>query len=101
MSGVASLPTLHASSKRSSPSPCERIHLSRRREPKNVDRGSDLRATTLSGVRWTGLSRFVSEGTALGSAIVLARLVDPAEFGRAAVALSIIALAQVLGSAGI
>ncbi len=66
------------------------------------ERGSnDLRTATLSGVRWTGMSRFVAEGTAFASTIALARLIEPAEFGRAAVALSVIALAQILGSAGI
>lgn len=63
--------------------------------------GDDLRTATLSGVRWTGMSRFVAEGTAFAATIALARLIEPAEFGRAAVALSVIALAQVLGSAGI
>jgi len=68
----------------------------------NADnRRADLREATLTGVRWISVSRLVTELTALASAIVLARLVPPAEFGHAAVAMIVVALAIVLGPAGL
>lgn len=61
----------------------------------------DLRAATLRGVRWTGAARLVAEVTTLVSAVVLARIIPPAEFGRAAVALIVVALAVIVGPAGL
>jgi O-antigen/teichoic acid export membrane protein len=46
---------------------------------------AELRAATLRGLRWTVIARPVSEFVALGSMVVLARLVSPAEFGRYAI----------------
>jgi O-antigen/teichoic acid export membrane protein len=60
-----------------------------------------LRHVALSGARWTGLARLVAELATLASAVVLARLIPPADFGRAAVALIVIALTAVLGTAGL
>ena len=65
------------------------------------DGGDDLRRATLRGVRWIAIGRVVTETIALGSSVALARLVPPAEFGRAAVALIVVALAAILGPAGI
>ena len=61
----------------------------------------ELRRAALSGARWTAGERFGAELAAFASAIVLARLIPPAEFGRAAVALIVVALATVLGTAGV
>lgn len=61
----------------------------------------ELRRATLSGARWTAASRLTAELVAASSSVVLARLVPPAEFGYAAVALIVVALSAVLGSAGI
>jgi O-antigen/teichoic acid export membrane protein len=61
----------------------------------------ELRRAALSGARWTAAERFAAESAAFASAIVLARLIPPAEFGRAAVALIVVALAAVLGTAGL
>ncbi len=47
----------------------------------------ELRTKTLRGMRWTVISRPVTELILLGSMVVLARLVSPAEFGRYAVAI--------------
>ena len=55
--------------------------------------GADLRAASISGVRWVSLARLVAEVLALGSTVVLARLIPPAEFGHAAVALGFTAIA--------
>ena len=55
--------------------------------------GTDLRAASLSGVRWVSLSRLVAELLTVVSAIVLARLIPPAGFGDAAVALGFTAIA--------
>jgi lipopolysaccharide exporter len=54
---------------------------------------SDLRAASLSGARWVSLARLIAETLAVGSSVVLARLIPPAEFGRAAIALGFVAVA--------
>ena len=61
----------------------------------------DLRAATLQGVRWISAARIVAETTALATSVVLARLIPPSEFGRAAVPLVVIALAAIVGPAGV
>ena len=54
---------------------------------------TDLRAASISGVRWVGLSRVSAEALGLASTVVLARLIAPAGFGHAAVALGFVAVA--------
>lgn len=61
----------------------------------------ELRSATVAGARWTATSRALAEAAAVASTIVLARLVPPAEFGYAAVALIVVALSMVLGTAGV
>ena len=51
---------------------------------------------TISGVRWVMLTRVVSETLALGCIVLLARLITPAQFGHAAVALIFVPLAGIL-----
>jgi O-antigen/teichoic acid export membrane protein len=51
---------------------------------------------TLSGVRWVMLTRIASETLALGATVALARLLTPAQFSHAAVALIFIPLATIL-----
>ena len=51
---------------------------------------------TISGVRWTLVNRVVSEVCAFASILLLARLLSPAEFGNAAVALVFAPLAGIL-----
>ncbi len=65
------------------------------------DRRAELRAATLRGVRWISISRILVEITALAATVILARLIPPADFGRAAVALIIFAFALILGPAGL
>jgi PST family polysaccharide transporter len=55
-----------------------------------------LREATLSGVRWLTLTRICGEAVGLVAMVVLARLISPAEFGRAAVALIFVPLATIL-----
>jgi lipopolysaccharide exporter len=55
-----------------------------------------LKEATLTGVRWVTLAKIGSESLAFIAAIALARLVSPAEFGRAAVAMIFIPLAVIL-----
>jgi O-antigen/teichoic acid export membrane protein len=60
----------------------------------------ELRSTALRGLRWTVIARPATELILLGSMVVLAHLISPAEFGRYAVAaivgdLSLIPLAGV------
>ena len=55
-----------------------------------------LREAAFSGVRWVAGSRFVAEIVAFSSAVVLAHLVSPASFGRAAVALILVVFATAL-----
>ena len=56
----------------------------------------ELKGATVSGVRWTAISRVIYEVLALGASIALARLVSPAETGAAAVALVVPMLATIL-----
>ena len=65
------------------------------------ERRAELRRATLLGVRWISVARAVVETAALASSVVLARLIPPAEFGRAAIALIVVALAIILGPAGL
>ena len=65
------------------------------------DTRPDLRRATILGVRWMSSARLIAEIAALASMIVLARLIPPSEFGRAAVALIIAGVAVVLGPRGL
>ena len=58
--------------------------------------GADLRESVLSGVRWIALVRVLAEVLSFGSSVVLARLIPPADFGRAALALVLVGLAYAL-----
>jgi O-antigen/teichoic acid export membrane protein len=60
------------------------------------EHSESLKDATLTGVRWASLAKVGSESLAFVAAIVLARLVSPSEFGRAAVALIFIPLAAIL-----
>jgi O-antigen/teichoic acid export membrane protein len=55
--------------------------------------GAALREASISGVRWVTLSRMMAEVLAVSSTVALSRLVPPAEFGHAAVALGFAAIA--------
>jgi len=48
----------------------------------------ELRAATFSGIRWMTFARVLAETGSLGSMVVLAHLIAPAAFGRAAIARS-------------
>jgi O-antigen/teichoic acid export membrane protein len=58
--------------------------------------GDQLRDAAVSGVRWFAIARVATEALQLASAVALARLVSPAEFGNASVALILIPLAVIL-----
>lgn len=60
-----------------------------------------LRSAAAQGVRWTVVSRLVIEILQLGSIVVLARLVAPAEFGRYAIAGIVAEVAKLLVGAGL
>lgn len=55
-----------------------------------------LHDATVQGVRWLSVMRVVSESIGLGAAIALARLVSPAAFGHAAIALIFILIGVIL-----
>ncbi len=57
---------------------------------------SELREAAISGVRWFGAAKVASEVLQLVAAIALARLIGPAAFGNAAVAMIILPLAVIL-----
>jgi O-antigen/teichoic acid export membrane protein len=57
---------------------------------------ASLKEAALGGIRWVMLTRAVSEVLALGATVALARLVLPAEFSHAAVALIFLPLAGIL-----
>lgn len=61
----------------------------------------DLGRATLSGVRWISISRVLVETTALVSSVTVAHLIPPSAFGHAAVALIVVALAAIMGPAGL
>jgi O-antigen/teichoic acid export membrane protein len=60
---------------------------------------SALREASLTGVRWSSLTRLVAEAFSFGGSIVLAHLIAPAEFGRTAVALGIALIAPAVTGA--
>jgi lipopolysaccharide exporter len=49
--------------------------------------GEELRTAAAHGLRWSAIARPTIEIVQLGSIVVLARLIEPAEFGRYAIAL--------------
>jgi O-antigen/teichoic acid export membrane protein len=59
---------------------------------------ADVGAAAVEGVRWMALSRLVGEIAGVISLVVLSRLVSPAEFGHAAIALTVAVLAGTLVS---
>jgi lipopolysaccharide exporter len=61
----------------------------------------ELRVAAAHGLRWSSISRPTTEVLLLGSMVVLARLISPAEFGRYAVALIIQELAFNIPSEGV
>jgi O-antigen/teichoic acid export membrane protein len=65
-----------------------------------VDRrsSSEVKERMLAGIRWVAGARVIGEVSLLASSVVLARLIAPAEFGRAVIALLIANIASVLAS---
>jgi lipopolysaccharide exporter len=61
----------------------------------------DLKRAAVSGVRWTTAARGASELISLVSAVVLARLVAPSEFGEAVVPLIFVPLAVIFTFEGL
>ena len=61
----------------------------------------DLKQAAVSGVRWTTAARAASEVVSLVSAIVLARLIAPAQFGEAVVPLIFVPLAVIFTFEGV
>jgi PST family polysaccharide transporter len=56
----------------------------------------NLKETTIRGLRWLAVTKAIAETLAFLAAIALARLIDPAAFGHAAVALIFLPLAGIL-----
>jgi len=61
----------------------------------------DLKQAAVSGVRWTTAARVATEFVTLVSAIVLARLVAPSEFGEAVVPMIFVPLAVIFTFEGV
>ncbi len=57
---------------------------------------ASVKDAALSGIRWFAITRAISETFAILATIALARMLAPAEFGRAAVALIFVPLAGIL-----
>jgi len=55
-----------------------------------------LRDAAVEGVRWVAIAKVIGESAQLISAVVLARLIVPAQFGHAAIALILVPLAAIL-----
>ena len=62
---------------------------------------SELKEATFKSLRWATVARLAAELTATGSAVILAHLVPPAEYGRVAVATIVGALALSLANEGV
>jgi O-antigen/teichoic acid export membrane protein len=60
----------------------------------------ELKRATVSGIRWVILGRVVVESVTFGSLLILARILTPADFGHAAVALVVLALANAVKGFG-
>jgi lipopolysaccharide exporter len=63
--------------------------------------GEELRDAAAHGIRWASIARPMIEVIQLGSIVVLARLIVPAEFGRYAVALIAQEIAYVIVAGGL
>jgi lipopolysaccharide exporter len=63
--------------------------------------GEELREAAAHGVRWAAIARPAIEVIQLGSIVILARLIVPAEFGRYAVALIAQEIAYVIVAGGL
>ena len=63
-------------------------------EPSETSAPPSLGDTAVEGVRWMGIARLVGDAAAFGASLVLARFIAPAEFGYAAAALSLAAIAS-------
>jgi lipopolysaccharide exporter len=61
----------------------------------------ELRTAAVEGVRWSSIARPATEVLLLGSMVILARLIPPAEFGRYAIALIAQELASVIAAEGV
>lgn len=73
-----------------------------RHQTKRTELSSDdLKQAAVSGVRWTMVARVASELITLASAVVLARLVAPSEFGEAVVPLIFVPLAVIFTFEGL
>jgi lipopolysaccharide exporter len=59
------------------------------------------RWSAVSGSMWTGLAFVINKSVALASAVVLARLLEPEQYGLAAIGLLVAAFAEVLGEGGL
>jgi O-antigen/teichoic acid export membrane protein len=57
---------------------------------------SELHEAAVGGIRWFALARIATEALQFISAVALARLITPADFGNASVALIVIPLAAIL-----
>ncbi|MCA1569562.1 MAG: oligosaccharide flippase family protein [Chloroflexi bacterium] len=66
----------------------------------DVSRG-ELREATFKSLRWATLARVAAETSALASAVVLAHLVPPSEFGRVAIAVIVSEFALALANEGV
>ncbi len=62
---------------------------------------SELRAAAVRGIRWSSIARPTTEVIQLGSIVLLARLIVPAEFGRYAVALIAQEVASLIVAGGL
>lgn len=60
-----------------------------------------LKQQAISGIKWTGISQAISTLLQFGTIVVLARLLDPSDFGLMAMIFLVTGLAQAFSDAGI
>lgn len=67
----------------------------------SMDGAQGAHWSAVSGSMWTGLAFVINKSVALASAVVLARLLEPEQYGLAAIGLLVAAFAEVLGEGGL
>ncbi|WP_294122117.1 lipopolysaccharide biosynthesis protein [Sphingomonas sp.] len=64
------------------------------------DTGHDLRRAALTGIRWTAAMNWMAQGIAVGTVLVMARLLGPTEFGLYSIASAIVFIGATFADQG-
>ena len=64
------------------------------------DSGNALRRAALTGIRWTAVMNWMTQGIAIGTVLVMARLLGPTEFGLYSIASAIVFIGATFADQG-